>query len=324
MSRRTRRHSIARSACIRAARSAWFAGERRCHRQTVLVGSELGRRRPDLCPASRTSWAAKHRPTAGKREAQPQRLPVHFVFLSHRQTIYYWERIPTKFILGGKPGINWLPKPHEIGTPIGTNADAICGPSFNSKGILTFPFQAYELLLGRQGHVEPGKSHGVEAVIANPKGKLLDQVREVMRLRHYSIRTEQSYCDWIRRYVKFHRMQSREELAEVSGGKVEMFLSDLAVNGHVSASTQNQAFNALLFLYREILKQPFENVQAVRADRPVRVPIVLTTEEARQIITAMSGVPQIVVKLLYGSGLRLKASEALARCHALNTLQPEK
>ena len=139
----------------------------------------------------------------------------------------------------------------------------------------------------------------------NPKLKLLDQVREVMRLRHYSIRTEQCYCDWIRRYIKFHGMQSREELAEVSGGKVEMFLSDLAVNGHVSASTQNQAFNALLFLYREILKQPFENVQAVRASRPARVPVVLTVEEARQVITVMAGVPQLVVKLLYGSGLRL-------------------
>src|SRR5436190_13107273 len=143
-----------------------------------------------------------------------------------------------------------------------------------------------------------------ELIVPNPKLKLLDQVREVMRLRHYSIRTEQCYCDWIRRFIKFHHMRSRDELLE-GGGKVESFLSDLAVNGHVSASTQNQAFNALLFLYRDILRQPFENVQAVRADRPVRVPIVLTIEEARQVITAMAGVPQIVVKLLYGSGLRL-------------------
>src|SRR5436189_4327062 len=109
---------------------------------------------------------------------------------------------------------------------------------------------------GRRGQPENsanGGPVGMELIIPNPKLKLLDQVREVMRLRHYSIRTEQCYCDWIRRYIKFHRMQSREELAEVSGGKVEMFLSDLAVNGHVSASTQNQAFNALLFLYREIM-----------------------------------------------------------------------
>ena len=104
----------------------------------------------------------------------------------------------------------------------------------------------------------------LELIVPNPKLKLMDQVKEVMRLRHYSIRTEQCYCDWIRRYIKFHGILSREELSSATG-KVEGFLSDLAVNGHVSASTQNQAFNALLFLYREILRQPFENVQAVRA-----------------------------------------------------------
>src|SRR5690348_1632167 len=76
---------------------------------------------------------------------------------------------------------------------------------------------------------------GTELVIPNPKLKLMDQVREVMRVRHYAIRTEQSYCDWIRRYVRFHRMRSRQELLE-GAGKVEMFLSDLAVNGNVAAS----------------------------------------------------------------------------------------
>ncbi len=81
----------------------------------------------------------------------------------------------------------------------------------------------------------------LEEIIPNPKGKLLEQVREVMRLRHYSIRTEQSYCDWIRRYVKFHGLKSREELFPAEG-RVEAFLTDLAVNGRVAASTQNQAF----------------------------------------------------------------------------------
>src|SRR5437867_11383819 len=99
-------------------------------------------------------------------------------------------------------------------------------------------------------------------------------------------------------------MRSREELIP-GEGKIEMFLSDLAINGKVAASTQNQAFNALLFLYREVLHQPFENIQAVRANRPVRVPAVLTPEEVKQVIVAMSGLPQLVVKLLYGSGLRL-------------------
>jgi hypothetical protein len=95
---------------------------------------------------------------------------------------------------------------------------------------------------GQAGRRVPAAQAGkvLEAVIPNPKLKLLDQVREVMRLRHYSIRTEHCYCDWIRRYIKFHRMRCREDLI---GGteKVELFLSDLAVNGQVAASTQNQA-----------------------------------------------------------------------------------
>jgi integron integrase len=99
-------------------------------------------------------------------------------------------------------------------------------------------------------------------------------------------------------------MRSREELLDGTG-KVEMFLSDLAVNGNVAVSTQNQAFNALLFLYREVLHQPFDNIDAVRANRPVRVPVVLTAEEVKQVLVAMSGTPQLVAKLLYGSGLRL-------------------
>jgi len=150
-----------------------------------------------------------------------------------------------------------------------------------------------------------GGPGGTELVIPNPKLKLLDQVREVMRLKHYSLRTERSYCDWIRRYIHFHRMRSREELFVDARAKVELFLSDLAVNGQVAASTQNQAFNGLLFLYAQVLQQPLENVQAVRADRPVRVPVVLTVEEVKQVLQAMTGVPQIVVKLLYGTGLRL-------------------
>ena len=81
---------------------------------------------------------------------------------------------------------------------------------------------------------------GFAGVVPNPKLRLLDQVREVMRLRHYSIRTEQSYSDWIRRYILFHKMRSREELVP-GEAKIEMFLSDLAVNGKVAAATQNQA-----------------------------------------------------------------------------------
>src|SRR5580765_6099450 len=154
------------------------------------------------------------------------------------------------------------------------------------------------------GWVRQESRRPTEGIIPNPKLKLLDQVREVLRLKHYAIRTETCYCDWIRRYIRFHNMLSRVDL---NGGeaKMETFLSDLAVNGHVAASTQNQAFNAVLFLYREILHLPLQNIQAVRADRPVRVPTVLTPEETRQVILAMSGTPQLVARLLYGSGLRL-------------------
>jgi integron integrase len=143
-----------------------------------------------------------------------------------------------------------------------------------------------------------------ETVIPNPKLKLLDQVREVMRLKHYSIRTERSYCDWIRRYVHFHGMKAREEMLPAEP-KMERFLSQLAVKGNVAVSTQNQAFNALLFVYREVLHVQVGNIEAVRATRPARVPTVLTAEEARRVIEAMSGTPQLVVKLIYGSGLRL-------------------
>ena len=88
-----------------------------------------------------------------------------------------------------------------------------------------------------------GPAKGWELVIPNPKLKLMGQVREVLRVKHYAIRIEQAYCDWIRRYVRFHAMRSREDLFPGTD-KVELFLSDLAVNKHVAASTQNQAFNA--------------------------------------------------------------------------------
>lgn len=85
-----------------------------------------------------------------------------------------------------------------------------------------------------------------------PPPKLLEQMRGVLRLHRYAIRTERTYCDWVRRYVKFHGMKSREDLAD-GARKVEAFLSDLAVRGRVSASTQNQAFQALVFLYGRVL-----------------------------------------------------------------------
>ena len=135
--------------------------------------------------------------------------------------------------------------------------------------------------------------------------KILDEVREVMRLHHYSIHTERSYCEWIRRFVLYHRMRSRADLA---GGesKIEAFLTHLAVDGQVASATQNQAMNALVFLYKKVLQQPLDqSINAVRADRKINVPVVLTREEVSRVIALMHGVPQMIVKLLYGSGLRI-------------------
>ncbi|NET39272.1 MAG: integron integrase [Cyanothece sp. SIO1E1] len=134
-----------------------------------------------------------------------------------------------------------------------------------------------------------------------PKG-LLEAVRDVIRVKHYSLRTEKSYINWIKRYIGFH---DRRHPREMGSAEIEAFLSHLAVKEHVAASTQNQALCALLFLYRDVLKLELNlTVNAVRAKRPHHLPSVLTKEEAIQIIQRLSGVYQLVVKILYGSGLR--------------------
>jgi integron integrase len=135
--------------------------------------------------------------------------------------------------------------------------------------------------------------------------RLLDEVRNVMRLHHYSIHTERAYCDWIKRYVLHHRMASREDLKD-GEKKITEFLTHLAVEGRVAPSTQNQAMNALVFLYKKVLQEPLDGViNAVRAPRKVNVPVVMTREEVARVIPFLNGAPQLVVKLLYGSGLRM-------------------
>lgn len=135
------------------------------------------------------------------------------------------------------------------------------------------------------------------------KVKLLDQVRDAVRLRHYSIRTEEAYCDWIKRYILFH---NKTHPLQMGAGELERFLTWLAVDQKVSASTQNQALNAIVFLYNHVLHAPLGDFsEAVRAKRPFRVPTVLTMEEVIRVLSAMSGVYKIIVQLIYGSGLRL-------------------
>jgi len=143
----------------------------------------------------------------------------------------------------------------------------------------------------------------VEPLITTQKPRLLDQVRQAIRTRHYSYRTEKAYVHWIKRFVFFHNKRHPAEL-----GKAEMgwFLSSLATDSHVSASTQNQALNALLFLYREVLKKDSGYVNGVvRAKRPHRLPVVLTRQEIRSILGLLDGSDWLMAMLLYGAGLRL-------------------
>jgi integron integrase len=135
--------------------------------------------------------------------------------------------------------------------------------------------------------------------------KLLDEVRNVLRLHHYSIHTERSYVDWIVRFVRFHAMRSRADLVPAEP-KIEAFLTDLAVRGNVAPATQNQAMNALVFLYKRVLSESLPgSINAVRADKRVTVPVVMTREEVAVVLSLMDGTAQVVAKLLYGSGLRI-------------------
>ena len=136
-----------------------------------------------------------------------------------------------------------------------------------------------------------------------PKPRLLDQVRQAIRTRHYSPRTEETYVHWIKRFIFFHNKRHPAEMAEP---EIARFLSSLATERHVSASTQNQALNAVLFLYRQVLRKDIGYVNGVvRANRPKRLPTVLTRLEVRSIFGNLDGSEWTMAMLLYGAGLRL-------------------
>ena len=135
------------------------------------------------------------------------------------------------------------------------------------------------------------------------KPRLLDRVREAIRARHYSLRTEEAYVAWIRRFILFHDKRHPLEMAEP---EINAFVTHLAVAGSVGASTQTQALSALIFLYRNVLQKPLPDLDTViRAKRPGRLPTVLTRSEVRRILARMDGTPRLVATLLYGTGMRL-------------------
>jgi len=136
-----------------------------------------------------------------------------------------------------------------------------------------------------------------------PPEKLLDQVRDAILTRHYSYRTEKTHIDWIRRFILFHQKCHPRDMG---APEVQAYITYLATERQVSASTQNQALSAILFLYRFVIQKDISlPADLIRAKRPTHLPTVLIHQEAMAVIGKMSGVPQLMAKLLYGSGLRL-------------------
>jgi site-specific recombinase XerD len=142
----------------------------------------------------------------------------------------------------------------------------------------------------------------------SPKPKLLDRVLHACRVRHYSPRTADAYRHWVRQFVLFHAKRHPDTMGEP---EVNAFLSHLAVDRDVAASTQNQAMAALLFLYGTVRDRPLDQLAVVRAVRPARLPTVLSRDEVLAVITALAGVPRLVAQLQYGAGLRVQEALAL-------------
>lgn len=162
-----------------------------------------------------------------------------------------------------------------------------------------------------------------EKIVPNPKAKLRDQLHEVMRFHHYSERTEETYWQWIVRFLKFHRRSGKEtpntehrtsnietggwrHPREMGAGEVQEFLAHLVTVGNVAAATQNQALNALVFLYGEVLHEPLGEIgEYARAQRRARIPEVLSRAETEGVLGAVDAAYALPLKLLYGSGLRV-------------------
>lgn len=133
--------------------------------------------------------------------------------------------------------------------------------------------------------------------------RLLDQMRERIRVKHYSIRTEETYLHWVKRYILFHH---KRHPAEMGAPEVEAFLTHLATTANVSASTQNLALSSILFLYKEVLAVDLPWLEGVtRAKKPQRLPVVMTRDEVRQVLAHMQGTHHLMASLMYGTGMRL-------------------
>jgi integron integrase len=193
-----------------------------------------------------------------------------------------------------------LRHPRELGlTEVGHFLESIAQTDKDPVRALAAGRDALDFLYREVLHLDLG-----ELPLPRPP-RLLDQVHQVLRVRHYARSTEECYTQWITRFIRFHQKRHPRDLG---AAEVEQFLTHLAVDGHVSASTQNQALNALVFLYQHVLEIDLGRFDAVRARRPKRLPVVLAPEEVAAVLPLVhggDGVFHLMARLLYGCGLRL-------------------
>lgn len=162
-------------------------------------------------------------------------------------------------------------------------------------------FEGIGCMAGEDGGVTSGGLRHASATGEKPK--LMDQLREGLRSRHYSRRTEETYCAWVKRFIYFHNVRNPAGMGEA---EINAFLTHLAVKENVSASTQNQALSALLFLYRYVLDRPLGDLgKVIRARKPTRVPVVMTREEVKAVLAQLTGDKRLMASMMYGAGLRL-------------------
>jgi integron integrase len=190
--------------------------------------------------------------------------------------------------------------PNDMGlAEIGHFLEQLAKTEKDAVRVLDVARGALEFLYQRVLHRQLG-----ELPLPRPP-RLLDQVKQVMRVKHYAVRTEECYVQWIRRFIFFNGTRHPRDMG---AAELELFLTDLAVNGKVSVSTQNQALNAIVFLYRDVLDIALGRLDAVRARRPKRLPVVMAAEEVAKVLALVEGAEgllALMARLLYGCGLRL-------------------
>ncbi len=178
-------------------------------------------------------------------------------------------------------------------------------------GRKTVELEDKRIVLGNTAHIpQVASKQRNPTPLSARKPKLLDQLREALHSRHYSRRTEQTYCHWVKRFIYFHNVRHPAEMAEP---EINVFLTHLAVEEKVSASTQNQALSALLFLYCHVIERHVGDLgEVIRARKPRRLPVVMSKDEVRAVLSHLSGAKWLMASLMYGGGLRLMECSAPA------------